>query len=406
MSLRAMGAMARNDVAIWLRSPAAMAAALLPALGMAVLVAVLTSSVGRQPVGLVVGENSAAAARMASILEGDSDAYLLQPMSPEAAERAIGDERIAAIIVVPSGFAASLARARAEVDLYLNNVDIDLADDVRRSVTRSVTEVDAPQLGLLGELHGPSEGVVLPNPYGVAIAEHDLRTTNVSFLQYQVIPILVLIVISIGLLGTALLTSGDFERGRAKLLMLGPVHRAWLVAGRILGGSAVTFVLVAPLIALGFLTRRIPYCAEESEAPAWLKVLFSAPCAWTLPVPSPGHAAALAALLVVLTVMTVGLGLLIGVTLRDARLVTMTALNAASCSFFLGGGFTTVAFLPAWIQRVSRLVPTSYAIEALRQALFYPDLLGFWRDLGVLSVAAVAFAALGAAALSRAWKRA
>src|SRR5204862_103 len=82
--------------------------------------------------------------------------------------------------------------------LYLNNVDIDLADDLRRSVTRSVAEFDAPQLGLLGELHGPSSGVLLPNPYRVAVAEHDLRKTNVSFLQYQVIPIVVLIVISVG----------------------------------------------------------------------------------------------------------------------------------------------------------------------------------------------------------------
>src|SRR5256886_11208173 len=30
------------------------------------------------------------------------------------------------------------SRADAAVDLYLNNVDIDLADDLRRSVTRSV----------------------------------------------------------------------------------------------------------------------------------------------------------------------------------------------------------------------------------------------------------------------------
>src|SRR6185437_3415454 len=125
-----------------------------------------------------------------------------------------------------------------------------------------------------------------------------------------------LIVICVGLLGTALLTSSDFERGRAKLLMLSPVHRAWLVAGRILGGAAITFVLVAPLVALGFLTHRIPYCAEGTDAPAWATVLLSAPCAWALPVPSASHAAALAALFAVLTVMTVGLGLLIGVWLR------------------------------------------------------------------------------------------
>src|SRR5262249_4696358 len=163
--------------------------------------------------------------------------------------------RIAAIIVVPEDFDAALWRLDAAVDLYLNNVDIDLADDLRRSVTRSVAEFDAPQLGLLGELHGPSSGVLLPNPYRVAVAEHDLRETNVSFLQYQVIPIVVLIVISIGLLGTALLTARDFERGTAKLLVLSPAGRAALVAGRLLGGVLITIALVTPLIALGFLTH-------------------------------------------------------------------------------------------------------------------------------------------------------
>src|SRR6185436_10733981 len=122
-------------------------------------------------------------------------------------------------------FDAAMGIADAKVDLYLNNVNIDLADDIRRSVTRSVAEFDAPQLGLLGELHGPARDVLLPNPYRVAIAEHDMRETNVSFLQYQVIPIVVLIVISIGLLGTALLTARDFERGTAKLMILSPVGR-------------------------------------------------------------------------------------------------------------------------------------------------------------------------------------
>src|SRR5207248_6161164 len=184
----------------------------------------------------------------------------------------------AAILVVPEDFDVAAARAEAAVDLYLNNVDIDLADDLRRSVTRSVAEFDAPQLGLLGELHGPSKGLLLPNPYRVAVAEHDLRETSVSFLQYQVIPIVVLIVISIGLLGTALLTARDFERGSAKLMVLSPAGRVPLVAGRLLGGSIITAALVAPLIGFGFLTHYIPYCAEGSSAPLWLTMLLSGPC--------------------------------------------------------------------------------------------------------------------------------
>jgi ABC-type multidrug transport system permease subunit len=83
----------------------------------------------------------------------------------------------------------------------------------------------------------------------------------------------------------------------------------------------------------------------------------------------------------------------------------MVGLNGAAYMFFLGGGFTTVAFLPAWIQTASRFIPTSYAIEGLRQALFYPDLVGFGRDLLVLSGYAALSISLAAVMLARAWRR-
>ena len=404
--MRGLWGMARNDLRVWLRSPAAIAAALLPALGMGVLVAVLTNSVGQQPVALVVQGKGVAATRIANLIRGDPEAYLITEMTPRDAERAIGEQRVAAIIVIPANFDSAVAGATASVDVYLNNVDIDLADDIRRSVTRSVAEFDAPQLGLLGELHGPSEGMLLPSPYRIAISEHDLRDTNVSFLQYQVIPIILLIIISIGLLGTSLLTARDFERGTAKMLVLSPMRPLVLVVGRLLGGTLITIALVSPLIALGFLTHRIPYCSEASTAPQWVTILFSGPCGWILPVPSASHGMALLALLMAVTLMTVGLGTLLGVALRDTRLVTMTGLNGSAYLFFLGGGFTTVAFLPRWLQIASRFVPTSYAIEGLRQALFYPDLIGFGRDMLVLSLSAILSVVLASVMLTRALRRA
>src|SRR5215467_8020042 len=84
----AIWGMARHDLAVWLRSPAAIAAALLPALGMGVLVAVLTSSVGQQPVALVVQGQGRLATRMARIIKADADAYLIDEMAPADAERA------------------------------------------------------------------------------------------------------------------------------------------------------------------------------------------------------------------------------------------------------------------------------------------------------------------------------
>ena len=112
----AVWGMARNDLAVWLRSPAAIAAALLPAVGMGVLVAVLTVSVGRQPVALVVQGEGRFAARMARLIAGDKDAYLLEKMTAADAERALGDQRVAAIIVVPEDFDAGLSRGTAKVD--------------------------------------------------------------------------------------------------------------------------------------------------------------------------------------------------------------------------------------------------------------------------------------------------
>jgi ABC-type multidrug transport system permease subunit len=396
---------ARNDLLVWLRSPASIAAALMPALGMGVLVAVLTNSVGQQPVALVVQAKGRFAERMSRILIADTDAYLLSEMDAAQAEHAIGEQRVAAIIAIPENFDDAVAYGDASVDLYLNNVDIDLADDIRRSITRSVAEFDAPQLGLIGELHGPSEGVLLPNPYRIALAEHDLRVTNVSFLQYQVIPIIVLIAISIGMLGTALLTARDFSRGTAKIMILSPAGRLPLVLGRLLGGVSLTIAMIAPLIGLGFLTNHITYCEDESGGAHWLKLLLSGPCAWRLSVPSWEHAAAVGVLLLAVTLMTVGLGTLLGIAVRDERLVAMAALNAAAYLFFLGGGFTTVAFLPESIQIASRFVPTRYAIDGLRQALFYPELAGFGKDLAVLAGCAALSIALASVALNRALRR-
>lgn len=396
--------LARNDLSVWLRSPAAIAAALLPALGLGLLVAVLTNSVGQQPVALVVPAKSRFAERMSKILQADAEAYLLTEMSAVEAEHAIGEQKVAAIIALPENFDDAVESGDARVDLYLNNVDIDLADDLRRSVTRSVAEFDAPQLGLIGELHGPSEGVLLPNPYRIALAEHDLRQTNVSFLQYQVIPTIVLVIISIGLLGTALLTARDFGRGTAKLMILSPAGRLPLVLGRLLGGVSLTTVMVAPLLGLGILANHISACDAGLDG-FWSKLLLSGPCAGRLSVPSWEHGVAVGALLLALTFTTVGCGTLLGIAVRDERLVSMAALNVSAYLFFLGGGFTTVAFLPDPIRLASRFVPTSYAIEGLRQALFYPDLAGFGKDLAILAACAALSILLASLALHRALRK-
>ena len=120
--------------------------------------------------------------------------------------------------MIPQGFDQAVARGHAGIDYTLNNTDIDFSDDIRRSIDRSVAAFDAPQLGASVEGKAGRGGLVVPNPYRVDLAEHDLRKTDVPFETYQVLPVLLLLVLSAGVLGGALLGSRDHERGTIVLL--------------------------------------------------------------------------------------------------------------------------------------------------------------------------------------------
>lgn len=99
------------------------------------------------------------------------------------------------------------------------------------------------------------------------------------------------------------------------------------------------------------------------------------------------------------TLFASGLGAMLGTLLRGPRVIALAASLFTKYLFFLGGGFTTIAFLPAWLHLVSAFNPTRYAIDGLRQTLFYPDLAGFGVDLAILTDAALVAAALGAVAV-------
>jgi ABC-type Na+ efflux pump permease subunit len=191
--------------------------------------------------------------RMAQIFQANNDAYLLHTMTRAQADAALQDQKVAAIITIPTEFDDQAARGAATVGLTLNNVDVDFADDIRRTVTMSVGQFDAPELGgdtgsrdalllqALREVSNPGEAAARPavvslspntNPYRVGITERNTRRTTVAFLKYEMLPILILAVINIGVLGTALLCARECEGRTAKLLLLSPAARGALVGGK------------------------------------------------------------------------------------------------------------------------------------------------------------------------------
>jgi ABC-2 type transport system permease protein len=378
--MRAVWAVALTDVRRWRRSPVLVAATLVPALGMALMVVALTYAVGRQPVALVTEGHGPVADRIVEII-GESDGFFLVHRTAVAAERDLKAQRVSAVITIPADFESRVAAHDARVDVRINNVDLDFSDDVRRSVNEAVVEIDAPTLATLGENDLPPGTVSgLPNPYRVDVAETNLRSPDVSFLAYQVVPVLALLSLTAGTLVTALAIAGERESGALQAVALTPARRGVLVGGRLLGGSLASGALLAVVVA---------GCAA-------LGVLHPPPGRWPL----------LGLLLMVTAVGSVGLGVLVGLVTRRVTTTAMLGVNVATASFLLGGGFTTIAFLPSAVQAVARAVPTYYAVEGVREVLFYERMPTLGRNLLVLAGTAVVSLVVGSYALARSGREA
>ncbi|QBD77386.1 ABC transporter permease [Ktedonosporobacter rubrisoli] len=377
-ALRGLWALARLDLLLWRRMPLAIASALIPPIGMAVMLVALSFAVTQEPVALVIESHGPSSLHMAEIIKADTDAYFLSVTDMQDAQRMLRDQEIAAIIIIPADFEQKASSHTASLQLLLNNIDIDFSDDIRRSVERSIAQFDAPQLSLEGQLN-TGDSNATPNPYHINIDERNLRETNVNFLAYQVLPDLVLLVLSTGLMGTALLCAQDVERGKARHLVLAPLSAWVLVAGRLLGGFIASLIVLIPAIALCLIIGIIS--------------------------PPAGHWPALIAIFAATALGASSLGAILGTLLRGTRNIALASSLLATYLFFLGGGFTIIQFLPQWLRTISAFNPIRYAIDGMRQALFYPDLSGFSTDLAVLLGTALLAMVVGSVAVRRSWSR-
>ena len=381
--IRAIWAVARADLTRWRRSPGLVAASLIPALGMSVTVLALTYAVGRQPVALVQEGYGPISQRVVDILRG-SDGFVLRDRTAEQAARDLKQQWVCAVIRIPKHFDDDVLRGNAHLEVTINNVDLDFSDDIRRSVSEAVVMIDAPDLASLGEESegGPHEPTAPPpiaaddalpggiNPYRVEVVETDLRRPDVPFLAYQMVPVLALLALTAGALVTALAIAGDRESGRMRVVRLAPVSRSAVVMGHLAGGTTAAMLLLGTIVLIA----------------ALLGILRAPPGRWPI----------VATILLATAVGSTGIGVLVGLVTRRVTTTVLLGVNVASASFLLGGGFTTIAFLPGYIQSVAHWVPSYYAVEGLREALFYAEMPSLGRNLAVLFGSGIVSVIVGA----------
>ena len=372
MKKNSMLTIALHDLKRWRKMPLTAICALIPPIAMTLVLVTLSLSVTQQPVALVVEGNGPASIQMAHIIKSDTDAYSLTVANATTANRMLEDEQVAAVITIPSTFDEEVAKGTGKVLLTINNVDFDFSDDIRRSVDRSVVGFDDPAL-VSEELTNSS----LLNVYHVDLNVQNLRENTVDWETYQLVPTFLLLILNVGLVGTALLCALDKESKTAHMLSLSPQSSWVLVSGRILGGVLACFVIVLPAALIAVLVGFISIPIHQ--LPALFGIfLGTALCA-------------------------AGIGAIIGTLVKGTRYVAFLSSMTAIYLFLLGGGFTVIELVPHWLQSLSSFIPTRYSIDALRQALFYPNPTGLPFSLLVLAFYAIACVGVGAFLMRRSW---
>ncbi|MBV9356444.1 MAG: ABC transporter permease, partial [Chloroflexi bacterium] len=264
-------------------------------------------------------------------------------------------------ITIPADFDARYDAGQPDpVTIQINNLNLDFTNDLRRSLPAAITDFYADQ---------PD------NPILVQVQETDLRAQDVSLVQFELVPNLVLLLTVAGVVNCGLATAREFEELTIKELTLSPISHATLIVGKLAAGWLTTMLLAAIVVVLGAVTGML-----RPEGGYWLVTL---------------GVAALFAL------AAAGLGALLGALIRRYQPVTALGVNLSLYLFFLSGGIAVAAFLPDWVQTIARFTPTYYGVHALQMAIFYQSTDQLGRDVGVLLATAVVSVAAGTLALRR-----
>lgn len=363
-------AIVRKDIGVWLRQPTSIAATILPAIAFMIILYFGAQAVGRNPVAIVVHDSGPQAQKLIKILS-DSDAFKITMITTaqQNADEALKQLRVAAVITIPSNFDAGFDSHKPDpVVIHINNLNLDFTNDLRRSLPAAITEFYADKTNPID--------VGSSTPIRIHVKEMDLRQHDVDLLRFEIVPILVLLLTTAGIVNAGLATAREWEDSTIKELLLAPISKTGLIAGKLLSGWLTTLLIAAVVLLIGAVSG---YLRPEDPI-YWIPTLV---------------------IVLLIALASAGLGVAIGAAARKFQRVTAVGIPLSIDLFFLSGGITVAAFLPVWLQTIAHFVPTFYGTHALQMAIFYNSSEGLVQDVAVLGTTALAATSLGVLSLRK-----
>lgn len=283
---------------------------------------------------------------------------------PATALAAFDEQRALAVVVVPQGFGEQVAAGHATVQLRLSNINSDYSKNLRLRLDKAVRTFNDREAGPVMTVH-----------------ETRWLGRDPTMLGYISTSLLLFGCLYAAMVNTGLQVAAEWNDRTLKGLLLAPVGRGSLVAGKVLAGlgqSVVSVALVLLVLVVGFGFR-----------------------------PS-GQVAAMAGIVTATLLMGAGIGAAVGVASKRT-LETASGLIALAIVFFLVSGNEESMRGLAWGQpitalwQLSRALPTTYAFMSARSIFLTGDTSDLPANLTIVVAATTLVLGLAGWLLRRAY---
>ncbi len=342
------------------------------------------SSLKNLPVGVVNLDNGPVAEQMitafADLKTGDTKVMQLKTLASEdEAKKMIREQRISGALVFPAGLSDSVAgHQQGQVVIVTDQSNPQISSMLTGLLSQALdhmgTQMSTQAISDMSGGRMPQEAVTaIVTP--IAVQTRGLVSGNPNYFQFVAPGVMAMVTVMAVMMGLAGSIAREKEVGTLDGLLVAPIPRGSIVAGKAFSQTVRGLAQGAMVLALAMIFFGVRVYGNFG----------------------------LMVLMLILGILSfVGMGVLISAMVKEQETAMTIMMTVTFPMLFLSGAFFPLQQMSGFMQALSKFVPLTYAVEGLRQVMVLgAGLREVWRPVTVL----LAFGAITLAIAIPAFKR-
>ena len=307
------------------------------------------NSLKNAPLGIVNLDQGSFGAQITTAftqsISGQSEMFeIAYPKNQDDAINQIKTQTINGAIIIPSNFSANITAGQQATVTIISDQSNPQLSEALSGVLNSIMSALSTKIGagIVASLPGvtPSQAVTMVQPF--TVQTQGVVPGNPNYFEFMAPGIMAMVIMMAAMIGLAGSISREREMGTLDGIISAPISRLSIVLGKSLaqvvrGLLQAVLVLVLAILIFGVVVH--------------------------------GNLALLALLLVLTVFSFIGLGIIISSVASQQETAMTIMMTITFPMLFLSGALFPIQQMPAIMQWISKILPLTYAVEALRKCV-------------------------------------